>query len=123
MRQSLLLDLEEIQGDVLVGLPKRVENFIFFKITHPALFMKSMKQNGLFRVTSAQRVNNQKVILQRRKKLGQRTIEPFWGLNVGFTKNGMTELIGAERLTLDPSFKRGADHRDTIELGREFPLG
>jgi len=121
MRQSLLLDLEEIQGDVLVGLPKRAENFIFFKITHPALCMKSMKQNGLFRVTSAQRVNNQKVILQRRKKLGQRTIEPFWGLNVGFTKNGMTELIGAERLTLDPSFKRGADHRDTIEMLNDPP--
>src|SRR5262249_16876477 len=34
-------------------------------------------------------------------------------LNLSFTKDGITQLIGADRPRLDPSFERGADHPDT----------
>src|SRR5437868_4696102 len=37
------------------------------------------------------------------------------GLNLGFTSDGLTQLLGAGRPQLDPSFERGADTRETIE--------
>jgi hypothetical protein len=33
MRTPTALDLDDIQGDVVIGMQKDVENFIFFKIT------------------------------------------------------------------------------------------
>jgi hypothetical protein len=38
-----VLDLDDIQGDVLQGLQKNSENFIFFKIQDPQAFKNAMK--------------------------------------------------------------------------------
>ncbi len=39
------LDLHEIQGDVLIGLQKNFENFIFFKIVKVPAFKAAMMQH------------------------------------------------------------------------------
>ncbi len=115
------LDLNEIQGDILLGLQKNAENFIFFKIGDVASFKGLLKGLVLQRITSAERVRQREFIVQRRKNWGGRTGEPFRGLNLGFTKDGLTQLIGADRPQLDPAFEKGADHPDTIAALHDPP--
>jgi len=47
------LDLNEIQGDVLIGMQKNAELFIFLKIRDVASFKALMKEYVVGRVTSA----------------------------------------------------------------------
>jgi hypothetical protein len=42
-------------------------------------------------------VNQQELMIERRKTLGRKTRERFRGLNLGFTKDGLTQLIGPGR--------------------------
>ena len=112
--RALTLDLKEIQGDVLIGLQKNAENFIFFKIVDVASFKGLLKGVIFQRITNSELVREQEAIVQRHKNLRQRTGESFRGVNLGFTRDGLTRLIGANRPKLDSAFERGADHRDTI---------
>jgi Dyp-type peroxidase family len=117
----LTLDLKEIQGDVLIGLQKNGENFIFFKIVDVALFKGLLKGLVLPRMANSEQVKQREFVVQRHKNLGLRTGESFRGLNVGFTKDGLTQLIGSERPKLDPAFEKGADHPETITALHDPP--
>jgi Dyp-type peroxidase family len=112
--RPLTLDLKEIQGDVLIGLQKNAENFIFFKIVDAASFKGLLKAVVLRKITNSERVQQQELSIQRHKSLRQRTGESFRGVNLGFTRDGLTQLIGVERPKLDAAFEKGADHPDTI---------
>ena len=57
MRTPATLELDDIQGDVVIGMQKDVENFIFFKITNKVAFKALVKQHVVGRITSAKRVN------------------------------------------------------------------
>jgi hypothetical protein len=115
MKQSAL-DLDDIQGDAVIGMQKDVENFIFFKIADRISFKRLVKQHIIGRITMAQRAHQRELMIQRCKKLGCKTRERFQGLNLGFTKDGLTLLIGTRRPRLDRAFERGADHQDTIGI-------
>jgi hypothetical protein len=73
------------------------------------------------RITSARLAHRRELILQSRKGLGRKSIDPMRGLNIGFTKDGLTEIIGAGRPALDPSFERGAGHQNTIAMLNDPP--
>jgi Dyp-type peroxidase family len=107
------LDLHDIQGDVLEGLQKSAENFAFFQIINPASFKTLVKHHVIGRITNAQQTRERELTIARRQ-LGKRRLEPFHGVNLGFTKDGLTQLIGAGRPRLNPAFEQGADHPDTV---------
>jgi Dyp-type peroxidase family len=46
---------------------------------------------------------------------------PFLGLNVGFTKNGLDQLLGTRRPQLETAFERGADNPETINALNDPP--
>jgi hypothetical protein len=115
------LNLKEIQGDVLIGLQKNAENFIFFKIVDVASFKGLLKGVVFQKITNSERVREQESIVQRYKSLGQRTGKSFRGVNLGFTQGGLTQLIGAHRPKLDPAFEKGAGHPDTITALHDPP--
>jgi Dyp-type peroxidase family len=108
------LDLNDIQGDVLHGLQKDAEAFVFFRIVNAATFKRLINRFSLQHITSTQHVQHQQLIIQRYQQLGRKTREIFHGLNLGFTKDGLNQLIGSQRPGLDPSFEKGADSPDTI---------
>jgi Dyp-type peroxidase family len=116
-----LLEMDDIQGDILQGLPKNAEKFIFFKVINIALFRQLVKQYVVRRITSAGKVHDQELIVQRRREQGIGSRESFHGLNLGFTKDGLTQLIDANRPKLDPAFEKGADHPDTIATLHDAP--
>jgi Dyp-type peroxidase family len=119
--KPLQLDLEEIQGDILEGLQKNAEAFLFFRIVNPIYFKHAVTRDIAGSITSAQEVNHGQMIIERRKKFGQARSDRFHGVNLGFTRHGLTELLGSARMELDPSFDRGADHQDTIEALNDPP--
>ena len=49
------LDLTEIQGDLLIGMQKNAQLFIFFKITEAAAFKARTKEFVVSRMTNARR--------------------------------------------------------------------
>jgi Dyp-type peroxidase family len=114
MRQ-IRLDLADIQGDILEGLPKNYENFIFFKIASSISFKQLAKIWVLRTITSADQVHDQELASDLRKRRGQKAYESFQGLNLGITNAGLNRLMGAGRPKLDPAFERGADGPNTIE--------
>jgi Dyp-type peroxidase family len=108
-----MLDLEDIQGDVPIGLQKDVEDFIFFKIIDKLALKRSLRREVIGRATSARQVRQRNAAIERYKSLGRAHV-PLPGLNLGFTKDGLTQLLGPRRPTFDASFERGADHPETI---------
>lgn len=108
------LDLDDIQGDVLLGLQKDAQAFLFFRIVNAALFKRSINHYSVQRITSTRQVQHREFMIRRNRQLGRRAREKLYGLNLGFTKDGLDELIGVGRLRLDPSFEKGADNPATI---------
>jgi Dyp-type peroxidase family len=106
-----MLVLDDIQGDVLIGLQKEVENFIFFKITDALFFGGVVRRRVVSRITDTRLAHQRELMLKRRVP---RAFDPLHGLNLGFTKDGIDQLLGAGRPTLDPAFERGAGHPKTI---------
>jgi len=103
------LDLDEIQGDVLVGLQKNFENFIFFKIVDVPAFKAAMRDHVAGQITTTRQASERERLNQQHRRHG----EQWLGLNVSFTKDGLTKLLSTERAKLDASFEKGADHEAT----------
>jgi Dyp-type peroxidase family len=101
------LDLDQIQGDVLIGLQKIVERFVFFEIKDVVQFKALLRRRIAHRVTTSRIVQLREFQLQNHKNQGQTTILPIVGVNLGFTKDGIGKLLPAADLQ-DPSFKNGA---------------
>ena len=101
------LDLDQIQGDVLIGLQKLVERFVFFEIKDVVQFKALLRRRIAHRVTTTRIVQLREFQLQNHKNQGQTTILPNVGVNLGFTKDGIGKLLPAADVQ-DPSFKNGA---------------
>jgi hypothetical protein len=87
----------------------------FFNIVDKTSFKVRAKQHVLGHITSAEKAHNRELMIQRRHKLGQKTRQKLDGLNVGFSKKGLTKLISTGWSQLDPAFERGASHPETIK--------
>ena len=115
------LDLDAIQGDVLVGLQKNAELFLFFAIADVARFKRLAGQHLVGQLTSARRVLDRERILAARQLAGEPVRDAWLGVNLGFTAAGMTRLLGLRRPRLDAAFERGADHPQTIAALNDPP--
>ena len=56
--KPVTLDLSEIQGDILIGLQKNAENFIFFKLVDLAFFRTLVKRYVLGSTTNSTQVKH-----------------------------------------------------------------
>jgi Dyp-type peroxidase family len=119
--RSPILDLDDIQGDVLIGLQKNSENYIFFKIVDVKSFKMVVKHHVSRRITNSEQVRHRELVSRRHKNSGQPTSGSFYGVNIGFTKDGLNQLISANLPKLDPAFERGAYHSDTITILNDPP--
>jgi Dyp-type peroxidase family len=97
------LEIDDIQGDILVGLPKDFEWFIFFTIQNPEKFKKFARDNLVTRITSTAEALTWESALQTVKG---GTKLPLIGLNVALTKSGLKKL-GVSDTVNDDSFDRG----------------
>jgi hypothetical protein len=87
------LDLHEIQGDILIGLQKRWERFVFFSISDVPAFKGALRSTIAARITSSQLVLQREFLLQSRKMQGRTDLLPLVGVNLGFTQAGLKTLL------------------------------
>jgi Dyp-type peroxidase family len=115
------LELGDIQGDVVIGLQKNAECFVFFKIVNPGSFKRLVKQHVAWRITSAWQANHQEQRLSQGSDY-KKSPAIVIGLNLGFTSDGLTQLLGAGRPHLNPSFERGAGDPATTQRLHDPPV-
>lgn len=89
LSQEPLFPTDEIQGDILVGLIKKTEHLLFFRIDDAGVFKTFLKT---LHITSMQEALDLQALLAARKAAGFDRLIPAPGLNVAFTAAGMTTL-------------------------------
>ncbi len=105
------IDLDQIQGDVLIGLQKLAEQFLFFQITDVAGFQTALRKHIAPRITTTRTVQEREFHLRDHKDQGNTAPLPNIGVNLAFTAGGIGKLIPATNngQTLgDNSFATGA---------------
>ncbi len=103
------LDLDDIQGDVLLGLQKDHELFVFFEITDVARFKQVLRRKLVRHVTSTRDVRRREFEL-RDNKANHGPRLNLVGLNLGFSASGIQKLKPGANPG-DPSFIAGAAAR------------
>ncbi|KAK0199294.1 peroxidase TAP [Desarmillaria ectypa] len=115
------LDLNNIQGDILGGLPKKTETCFFFQITNPNSFKAHLKLFIPLIKTTAQVVADRKAINDQKKKTphGQKpSLIPMVGVNIAFSRFGIDKLGITDADALDDSaFKSGQLKDAAVNLG------
>lgn len=100
---QVTLPLDEIQGDILIGLKKNAEVFVFFEITDVVRFRQELGAT-IPLVTFSDRMK----AVEEAKQTGA-AIPVFLGLNIAFTADGLRKLHPGDNLAgLDPAFVDGA---------------
>jgi Dyp-type peroxidase family len=105
------IDLDQIQGDVLIGLQKFAEHFLFFQIKDVAGFKTLLRKKIAHRVTTTRTVQEREFHLRDHKNQGKTNLLPNIGVNLSFTASGIGKLIPGtnDGQTLgDASFAAGA---------------
>jgi Dyp-type peroxidase family len=105
------IDLDQIQGDVLIGLQKFAEQFLFFEIKDTPGFKALLRKKIAHRITTTRTVQEREFHLRDHKNQGNTAPLPNIGVNLGFTAGGIGKLIPATNngKTLgDASFATGA---------------
>ncbi|KAG6868853.1 hypothetical protein C0993_008982 [Termitomyces sp. T159_Od127] len=105
---TAVLNLNNIQGDILSGLPKKTQTYFFFAITDVKLFRSQLSHLVPFIKTTSQALDDRKKIDDHKKK-GNKTLIEMVGVNIAFSHQGFVKL-GINDTTLtntEPSFKQG----------------
>lgn len=106
LSQEPLFPTHEIQGDILVGLIKKTEHLLFFRIDDVRLFKTFLKT---LQITSMQECLDVQRLIASRKAAGFDRLIPAPGLNLALTAGGMAKLDvpGFAGAAVDPAFKAG----------------
>ncbi|KAF8319031.1 Dyp-type peroxidase [Clavulina sp. PMI_390] len=102
-QQGNYLPLDNIQGDIFVGMKKANELFYFFHINSPSDFRNTLRTTLLPLITSASTL------------VGPATSQPLAYLNMGFSQSGLNAL-GINDDLGDSYFKAG-QYSDAPNLG------
>src|SRR3954447_10377646 len=102
-----VLALDQIQGDVLVGLQKDFERFVGFSILDVGEFKKFLMALVPL-LTTAQKALEREFTIALQKSSGIKEIFNFTGINIGFTFNGLN-VLGVPNINniSDGPFKAG----------------
>jgi deferrochelatase/peroxidase EfeB len=101
------LELDQIQGDVLIGLQKDHEVFLGFHIAQIPPF-KTFLKHLVSEITTGKKVFERELQLQALKATGSKTRLTLIGVNIGFTFSGL-QALGVLQLNKisDASFTAG----------------
>lgn len=114
LAQEPPLPVDDIQGDILVGLPKRHEHLMFFRIADAGRFKAFLKT---LHITSAKECLAKQSAIAASKARHDKTLIPTPGLNLALTPKGMAAL-GVAGLPADKAkaFQAGmAASQDTLK--------
>ena len=107
-----LFPIADIQGDILVGLPKRHEHLMFFEVVDDGIFKKFLDSLDITSMQDCLRFRDE---IAAQKQINDQLI-PTPGLNIAFTAGGLIKLgIGqiSAAAGID-AFKNGMASRQAI---------
>jgi Dyp-type peroxidase family len=87
------IEIDQIQGDVLIGLQKFSERFLFFEIKDAAGFKKVLRRKVASKITTTRTVQEREFHLRDYKDQGHTTPLPNIGVNLGFAASGIGKLM------------------------------
>ena len=104
------IDENDIQGDVLVGLQKAAEIFVFFAIKNPASFKHDLKTVVPMIATTAltRKYEIAAAAMKDHRPFVAADLKPVLKINVAFTARGISKL-GLSHAGADPSFVAGME--------------
>src|SRR5690348_15603078 len=106
--------MHDIQGDLLTRMQKNAELVLFIRITDARRFKDTAKRHLIGRMTTTRTVNERERRVAQRTSYGGTSDEEWIGVNLGFTKDGLTQLLGKNRPRMESAFERGADAAQTV---------
>ncbi|CUA72642.1 Peroxidase 2 [Rhizoctonia solani] len=106
------VDLNNVQGDVILGFPKKKQEFIFFVIQDPAKFQKALVD---LKVTTTADVIEARTTIQQKKSQQPGALIPLAFLNIAFSKKGLDALGITDDLGNQPFAQGQLD--DAKDLG------
>jgi Dyp-type peroxidase family len=111
------LDLNNIQGDILGGLPKKTETKFFFQIVNVTSFRKQL-QDVIPLITTVAKVLKDRDAIDKHKKKPYPKPEliPLWGVNISFSHFGFVKLGINDTNLVDAAFL-GGQEADAESLG------
>ncbi|KAF6747547.1 peroxidase TAP [Ephemerocybe angulata] len=119
------LDLKNIQGDILSGLPKKTETFYFFEITDVTGFRTNLRDFVPVVKTVAQTLKDREAIDKHKKESGHGGHKPptipLVGVNIAFSHLGFAKLGIDDTKLVDTAFLSG-QRQDARTLGDKGTL-
>jgi Dyp-type peroxidase family len=111
-----VLPLDDIQGDILVGLTKTAEVFVFFEIVKVAAFKTALRSVARHNVTSVRNVRDDDARIKRAKEVAASSkkgpgLLKIRHLNIAFSANGLEKLKAGSLPALPQEFRDGAASR------------
>ncbi|KIL56434.1 hypothetical protein M378DRAFT_133842 [Amanita muscaria Koide BX008] len=85
------LDLENIQGDILGGLPKKTQTNVFFQIVNVPEFRKQL-QHLIPLITTTEQVLKHRKDIDEHKRYGHPGLLKIFGVNIAFSHFGFKKL-------------------------------
>ncbi|KAF8344609.1 hypothetical protein F5887DRAFT_1062028 [Amanita rubescens] len=111
------LNLDNIQGDILGGLPKKTETKFFFQILNVPNFRKQLQKVIPLITTVTQVLKDQDAIDKHKKKpYPKPELIPLWGVNISFSHFGFVKLGISDKNLIDSAFL-GGQEADAQSLG------
>lgn len=110
------LPLDDIQGDILVGLTKTAEVFVFFEIEDVSAFKRALRSVAKRNVTSVQDVRDDDARIKKAKEAAARYkkdpgLLEIRHLNIAFSVSGLEKLAKGSSSKLPQEFRDGAASR------------
>src|SRR4028118_338885 len=110
------LPLDDIQGDILVGLTKTAEAFVFFEIVDVSAFKTALRSVARRNVTSVKDVRDDDARIKKAKEVAARYkkdpgLLKIRHLNIAFSASGLEKLTGESLPMLPQEFRDGAASR------------
>ncbi len=108
------IDVEDVQGDILVGLQKNAQRFVFFSIMNRGDFQAWLREEARREIASVEMVHRRETELAARDGVAG-TLETSWGaqkpmsaLNIAFTHDGLKLLVSSfDGNAPSPAFAQG----------------
>ncbi|CAE6439305.1 unnamed protein product [Rhizoctonia solani] len=116
------VDLDDVQGDVIVQFPKRAEDFTFFKIRDAASFKQHVMPSLIPKISSAAAVMKARENIAAFKSTGGSDLLPLEFVNIAFTYNGL-KALGLNADELYASFDSNLDVLKKGQLACVVELG
>ncbi|THH17068.1 dyp-type peroxidase [Bondarzewia mesenterica] len=115
------LDLANVQGDILSGLPKKTQTYVFFQITNSNAFRTALAHLVPLITSTKEVVGHRQSIADNKAAAARNSHEPplleIVGVNVAFSQIGLNTMGIKDDIQAEPNPFKAGQLKDAQNLG------